>query len=125
MYTIGKKFTFEAAHHLEGLPDGHKCGRVHGHSYVVEVVLTSSVLTGPGFVVDFGEFGPLRDYLRDHLDHQDLNDVLNVAPTSERLAAHIYEWCVQHLDLPEQVHVAMARVSETELTFAEYTPGTS
>ena len=125
MYTIGKKFTFEAAHHLEGLPDGHKCGRVHGHSYVVEAVLASSVLTGPGFVVDFGELAPLRDYLRDHLDHQDLNEVLDFAPTSERLAVHIYDWCVQHLDLPESVHVVKVRVSETDLTFAEYAAGPS
>lgn len=49
-FRIGKRFTFEAAHQLANLPEGHKCGRLHGHSYNVEVVLTATELTGPGFV---------------------------------------------------------------------------
>lgn len=35
MYRIGKRFMFEAAHHLPDLPEGHKCARLHGHSYTV------------------------------------------------------------------------------------------
>ena len=52
-HTIGKRFSFEAGHHLGGLPDGHKCARPHGHSYTVEVIVTAGELTGPGFVTDF------------------------------------------------------------------------
>ena len=59
MYRISKKWTFDAAHHLDGLPEGHKCARVHGHTWTVEVVLAAVTLTGPGFVTDFGELAPL------------------------------------------------------------------
>jgi 6-pyruvoyltetrahydropterin/6-carboxytetrahydropterin synthase len=55
VYLISKKFTFDAAHQLEGLPYEHKCGRLHGHTYTVEVVIGAHKLTEEGWVVDFGE----------------------------------------------------------------------
>lgn len=123
MYRIGKLFRFEAAHHLPGLPVGHKCARPHGHSYTAEVtVVTGGELTGPGFVVDFAELTALGAYLDASFDHQDLNSVLSVAPTSENLAAHLYLWCRANLALPDGVRVEKVRVSETRSTFAEYAP---
>ncbi|GAB3832077.1 6-pyruvoyl tetrahydropterin synthase family protein [Dactylosporangium cerinum] len=71
MYTIGKRFGFSAAHHLPGLPDGHKCGRHHGHNFSVEVVLGADALVPPGFVRDFGELGPFRDAALDVREQQD------------------------------------------------------
>jgi 6-pyruvoyltetrahydropterin/6-carboxytetrahydropterin synthase len=62
VYRIAKTFTFEAAHHLSGLPEEHKCARTHGHSYRVEIVLESEQLTETGFVDDFAELKPLGDY---------------------------------------------------------------
>lgn len=123
MYRIGKAFRFEAAHHLPGLPEGHKCARPHGHSYTAEVtVVTGAELTGPGFVVDFAELAALGTYLDAAFDHRDLNAVLPVASTSENLAAHLYQWCTVNLTLPAGVRVEKVRVSETASTFAEYIP---
>lgn len=123
MYRIGKRFRFEAAHQLPELSEGHKCARLHGHSYTVEVsVATDGDLTPPGFVVDFAELSALGAYLRERFDHRVLNEVIDVAPTSENLARLLYEWCATNLLLPPGVTVAGVRVSETAATFAEYTP---
>ncbi|QIZ37936.1 6-carboxytetrahydropterin synthase QueD [Saccharopolyspora sp. ASAGF58] len=123
-YQIGKRFNFEAAHWLSGLPDGHKCGRLHGHSYAVEVLLAAAELTGPGFVVDFGELAPLKEHLDECYDHQLLNEVLDVEPTSENLAKLVFDWCGTHIPLPEGVVITAVRVSETATTWAEYRPAT-
>jgi 6-pyruvoyltetrahydropterin/6-carboxytetrahydropterin synthase len=100
-YTIYKSFRFEAAHHLTGLPDGHQCGRQHGHSYRVTVILEADELVIPGFVADFGDLKPVKRWVDTVMDHQDLNEVLpewwtragldaDTAPTSEHLAELVY-----------------------------------
>ncbi len=122
-HRIAKQFAFDAAHQLPDLPDGHKCGRLHGHTYTVEVVLSASTLFRPGFVVDFGELAPLKTYIDTTLDHRNLNDALpDVVPTSERLAEHLYWWCQAHLPLPDGAYLEAVRVSETPATWAEYRP---
>jgi 6-pyruvoyltetrahydropterin/6-carboxytetrahydropterin synthase len=135
-YTIFKTFRFEAAHHLTGLPDGHQCGRVHGHSYRVTVILESAGLVIPGFVADFGDLKPVKQWVDATLDHQDLNAVLgpwwvragldeDTAPTSEHLAELIYT-AVRYLipDLSPGVTSSLAavRISETETSCAEFRP---
>lgn len=122
VYHIGKRFTFEAAHWLSGLASGHKCGRMHGHSYTVEVLVEAAELTGPGFVVDFGELAPLKRHLDARYDHQLLNEVLDVEPTSENLAKMLFDWCSAHLPLPDGAVLTAVRVSETAATWAEYRP---
>jgi 6-pyruvoyltetrahydropterin/6-carboxytetrahydropterin synthase len=123
VYRIGKRFGFEAAHRLPGLPDGHKCARPHGHSYTVEVSLTADGdLVPPGFVVDFAALAPLGAYLAERFDHRDLNEVVDGAPTSENLARLLYDWCAANLALPAGVSIAAVRVAEAASTFAEYTP---
>jgi len=120
MFRIGKTFKFEAAHYLRGLSQGHKCARAHGHSYTVEVMLTSDSLTPPGFVVDFAELGELRRFLDEEYDHRTLNDVLDVEPTAENLALKIYEWCAKALDVPASCRIESVRVHETATSWAEY-----
>jgi 6-pyruvoyltetrahydropterin/6-carboxytetrahydropterin synthase len=123
MHLIAKRFTFDAAHQLHGLPDGHKCARLHGHTYTVEVVLAapSHSLTGPGFVADFADLDPVKRYIDTTLDHRNLNDALpHIAPTSELLARHLYEWCDDNLTLPVDARVDSVRVSETPSTWAEF-----
>jgi 6-pyruvoyltetrahydropterin/6-carboxytetrahydropterin synthase len=61
-YTIAKQFSFAASHHLDRLPPGHKCGRVHGHTYTVQVLLASEDLDEAGFVTDYADLDPLRHY---------------------------------------------------------------
>ncbi|MFC0037184.1 6-pyruvoyl trahydropterin synthase family protein [Actinomadura rayongensis] len=122
MHRIGKSFGFEAAHRLSGLPEGHKCGRSHGHSYSVEVRLAARRLSGPGFVADFAVLDEFRAYLQRTFDHRDLNDVMDAEPTSENLARHFFRWCATGLALPDGVRVESVRVSETASTWAEYAP---
>jgi 6-pyruvoyltetrahydropterin/6-carboxytetrahydropterin synthase len=120
-FTIAKRFSFAAAHHLGGLPAGHRCARVHGHTYSVEVRMAADELDGVGFVTDYNELDRLRDYLDAELDHRDLNDVLPVHPSCENIARCLHDWCrdnLKHGDL-----VTAVRVSESPATWAEYAPG--
>lgn len=117
MYSICKRFDFEAAHRLRGLPKGHPCSRRHGHSYRVWLTLATEKLDATGFVVDFGALGDFKQWVDEKLDHRNLNKVLPVNPTCENLARFIYEkWCHK---IPQLVAV---RVSETEKTWGEYRP---
>lgn len=85
--TIRRTYTFESAHRLPHVPDGHKCGRLHGHSYRATVVIRGEV-GGDGFVIDFGDVDKVVRPIVDRLDHHYLNDVDGLSnPTSELLAA--------------------------------------
>ena len=119
MFVIGKRFGFEAAHHLPGLGEGHACARVHGHSYQVEVQLTAAGVDAHGMVADFGLLSPVKEYIGTVLDHRDLNDVLPM-PTAESLAEHLYRWCSAHLDARLARMVTAVRVWETATCWAEY-----
>jgi 6-pyruvoyltetrahydropterin/6-carboxytetrahydropterin synthase len=119
-YQLGKRFSFDAAHRLSGLPAGHKCGRVHGHTYTVEVVVGAEELSGPGFVTDFGELGALGAYIEEQFDHRDLVEVLDVEPTSERIAAHLADWFTRNVEPGIPGRLVAVRVSETPSTWAEY-----
>jgi 6-pyruvoyltetrahydropterin/6-carboxytetrahydropterin synthase len=89
---IFREFTFEAAHRLPHVPEGHKCGRLHGHSYRVEIHVTGPVDEDAGWVMDFGLIKDSWRFLEDQLDHQYLNDVADLEnPTSENLARWIWD----------------------------------
>lgn len=121
-YMIGKRYAFCAGHWIPGLLDGHKCGRQHGHNYTVEVVVEADRLVDPGFVTDFGELAPLKRYLDATFDHGNLNDILDVPPTSENLAEHLAGWFIRELEPQIPGRLAAVRVSETESSWAEYRP---
>jgi len=116
MYTIRKKFSFSAAHQLHGLIEGHPCGRLHGHNYEVEVVLSDINLNEHDFVLDYRELDLFKQMLDTELDHRNLNDIFNFHTTAENLAKYFFEWC-----LKRWVDTWMVRVSETPKTWAEYT----
>ena len=65
-YRIGKSFTFEAAHRLGELPEHHKCARVHGHSYAVEVTLACSTLDPEEALPFFDEMAMVGAALQRH-----------------------------------------------------------
>lgn len=120
MYQVSKRFSFDAAHHLLGLPPHHKCSNVHGHTYTVKVVIAATRLDETGFVIDFGDLQPFKRYIDKELDHTDLNDLL-VNPTSENLAHLLYQIFSELVPLPkERVWLQCVRVSETPNTWAEY-----
>ncbi len=104
-----KSFTFEAAHRLPHAPDGHKCARLHGHSYQVTVRLEGPVDPLTGWVVDFAEISAAMAPLLDQLDHRYLNELDGLDnPTSEVLAV----WVWDHVEsaLPD---LAAVEVRET------------
>jgi 6-pyruvoyltetrahydropterin/6-carboxytetrahydropterin synthase len=91
-YTIGKRYEFDAAHVLHGLAAEHPCGRLHGHTYSVELAVSAESLEAVGFVVDYADLDLVMKPLVAMLDHHHLNDVLGgVNPTAEHLAT----WFVQ------------------------------
>jgi 6-pyruvoyltetrahydropterin/6-carboxytetrahydropterin synthase len=89
---IFKEFTFEAAHRLPHVPDGHKCARLHGHSFRVEVHVEGPVDEHTGWVRDFGDLTAAMEPVLDCLDHSYLNEIEGLDnPTSEMLARWIWE----------------------------------
>ena len=89
---IFREFTFEAAHLLPNLPEGHKCRRLHGHSYRVQVHVRGEVGPETGMVIDFAEIKEAFQPLWQQLDHNYLNEIEGLAnPTSENLAVWIWE----------------------------------
>lgn len=89
-HEISKTFTFESAHYLPYVPDGHKCGRIHGHSYRCTVYVAGD-LDRLGWVVDFAAITEAFEPIRRALDHQTLNDIVGLDnPTSELLATWIW-----------------------------------
>ena len=120
MFTITRSFSFSASHQLDALPAGHKCTRLHGHNYTVEVVLTSGELDEYGFVADYARLDPVERFLKSKWDHRHLNDVLDTPPTCEHLAQALYDWCTASLERELAELVSSVRISETPSTSAEY-----
>jgi 6-pyruvoyltetrahydropterin/6-carboxytetrahydropterin synthase len=89
---LTKEFTFEAAHRLPAVPGGHKCARLHGHSYRVEITVRGPVDPRTGWVMDFGEMKAKFQPLEEELDHRDLNEIAGLEnSTSENIARWIWE----------------------------------
>ncbi len=87
-----RTFRFDAAHSLEAAPDGHKCRRMHGHSYRVDIHVTGQVDAERGWVMDFGDIKAAVSPVIQELDHRLLNEVPGLAgSTSELLAKHIWD----------------------------------
>jgi 6-pyruvoyltetrahydropterin/6-carboxytetrahydropterin synthase len=89
---IFKQFSFEAAHRLPNVPEGHKCARLHGHSYRVEIRVEGEVGMESGWVVDFADLSAAFKPLHARLDHYYLNEIPGLEnPTSEVLAKWIWD----------------------------------
>jgi len=103
---IYKIFTFEAAHRLPNVPEGHKCARLHGHSFEVTLTVTGPVDDTTGWVIDFAHMkAAFKPYLQ-QLDHYYLNDIEGLEnPTSENIARWI--WAKVKADLPDLSKVAV------------------
>jgi len=87
-----KEFRFEAAHHLPKAPPGHKCRRLHGHSYRVALHVRGTVDPETGWVLDYADISAAFAPLRELLDHNYLNDLPGLEnPTSELLAAWLWD----------------------------------
>jgi 6-pyruvoyltetrahydropterin/6-carboxytetrahydropterin synthase len=88
---IFREFTFEAAHRLPFVPQDHKCGRLHGHSYRVAVHAEGPIDPTTGWLIDFGEIKAAFEPISKRLDHYYLNEIDGLEnPTSEVLAQWIW-----------------------------------
>ena len=97
---IFKRFHIEAAHWLPNVAEGHKCRRLHGHSFLVEVHVSGAVGADSGWVRDFADVSRAFAPLFEQLDHHCLNEVEGLEnPTSEQLA--IWIWQRLKPDLPD------------------------
>ncbi len=93
---IFKEFSFEAAHRLPNVPPDHKCARLHGHSFRVEVHVSGPVGEQTGWILDFAEIKQAWKPLEKELGHHYLNEIPGLKnPTSEHLA----RWIWQRLEL--------------------------
>jgi len=103
---IFKVFTLEAAHRLPNVPEGHKCARLHGHSFRIELHLSGPLDPHTGMVMDFADVKAAFKPLYDRLDHHYLNDIQGLEnPTSERIAEWIWDHLKPALSLLSQVVV--------------------
>ncbi|MEI7451454.1 MAG: 6-carboxytetrahydropterin synthase QueD [Desulfomonile sp.] len=85
-------FTFDAAHRLPNVLPGHKCSRLHGHTFRVEIHVSNEVEAFSGWVIDFFDLKKAFEPILERLDHNYLNDVEGLEnPTSENIAKWIWE----------------------------------
>lgn len=89
---IFRIFQFEAAHRLPHVPPGHKCARLHGHSFRVAIHVQGPLVDPPGWVMDFADLKAAFQPLYQRLDHHYLNEIEGLEnPTSEVLARWIWQ----------------------------------
>ena len=87
-----REFRFEAAHRLTRVSSEHRCGRLHGHSYRVELALRGPMDVQAGWLIDFGDIDQVWNPIRDRLDHAVLNDLEGLEnPTCENLTKWLWD----------------------------------
>jgi 6-pyruvoyltetrahydropterin/6-carboxytetrahydropterin synthase len=97
---ILRPYHYDSAHRLPNVPDGHKCGRLHGHTYSLTVIVEGPVDDDSGWVMDFVDVDPPVEALIKLLDHHYLNDVEGLEnPTVERQIEWLWEQLITDLPL--------------------------
>jgi 6-pyruvoyltetrahydropterin/6-carboxytetrahydropterin synthase len=110
---ITKSFTFDSAHWLPEVPEGHKCGRLHGHTYKVTLGLEGELDERLGWVQDFGEVSRAFRPLYEAMDHRCLNEIEGLEnPTAEVMAVWIYDKLKDVLPLLTDVSVCETPTAE-------------
>lgn len=138
MYTVRKRFTFEAAHRLESSYT-EECQLLHGHSYIVEVFVSAPVLNDDGMVIDFKKLGEVVNPLLAKWDHRVLvqngtpfpptaaggiSGIFRVSfnPTAENMAKELWQHITMGVDPLFSAYTpgVRVRVHETATGWAEY-----
>ena len=112
---LQKTWHFEAARRLTGLPPEHRCARMHGSSFVVEVTVRAPLDPKTGWCVDFDDMETAWRPLWSQLDHTLLNEVPGLEnPTTE----HVALWLLDrlHFDGAEIVKVTVAELPTAKVT---------
>ena len=106
---IFRSYIIEAAHRLPNVPAGHKCARLHGHSFKITLHISGDIDPKLGWIIDFGDVDAAFAPLFDQLDHHYLNEVPGLEnPTSELFA----RWILERLRLPSAKLLAVT-IDET------------
>lgn len=122
--TIAKQFTFDATHFIPTVPEHHKCRRMHGHTYKVELQFTGTT-DEKGFCcgIDYGDIGALWSRIHAQIDHRTLNEVIGLeVPTTENLVvwigrAFVKECGTEHVAMRRAL--TMIRIAESDTTWCE------
>lgn len=123
MITIAKRFTFDAAHCVPTMPDGHKCRRQHGNTYEVEFVLRGKIPES-GILLDYSDIATAWAPVNEILDHRNLNDIAGLeVPTTENLVVWVFRWFYTNdtRDVAQQFWALLKtiRIKESATTWAE------
>lgn len=113
---LRKTFQFEAAHRLPRLPESHKCWRLHGHSFQVEIAVAGECDPALGWLMDYADISAAFKPLWEQLDHRYLNEVPGLEnPTSE----HIARWVWDRLQpgLPRLTEVVIAETCQSRCVY--------
>jgi 6-pyruvoyltetrahydropterin/6-carboxytetrahydropterin synthase len=92
--TLSRSAVFQCAHHLPKMPDGHKCRRVHGHTFKVTITCRGTIVGDDGLVFDNARIDEILQVIVATIDHRNLNDMKTAFadnPTAERLVAWIWD----------------------------------
>lgn len=104
---LRKTFQIEAAHRLPNVPPGHKCARLHGHSWSIEVAIEGPVGDDTGWVMDYADLKAAFQPIHDRIDHNYLNEIPGLEnPTSERLAVWLWNELKPRLPLLSELVIA-------------------
>lgn len=116
--TIYKEFTFDAAHFLPNVTEGHKCKQLHGHTYLLKVYVTGNITSPEGWVMDYGDLKNLVRPILDQLDHQYLNDIKDLEnPTAEIVTMWI--WRRLKPVLPELKRIELKETPSSGVIYEE------
>lgn len=111
MTTIYKDFHFDAAHYLPFIPEGHKCGRMHGHTYRVRVWCLGAI-DSRGMIVDYADIAAAVNEVLELIDHRVLNEIPGLGnPTTEILAPWLYNQLKP--GMPELFRIEVAESATT------------
>lgn len=103
---IYKQFSIEAAHHLPNVPEGHKCRRLHGHSFQVTIYVGDTLDEQKGWIMDFADIKTAFKPIFEQLDHHYLNEISGLEnPTSENLARWIWQRLKPNLPELRQIEI--------------------
>jgi len=113
-HLITKRYDFESAHFLPRVPEGHRCKRLHGHGYAIEITL-AGVPGEDGLIMDFWDLDKIVQPIIDSVDHRCLNDIAGLEnPTAELISGWFWEKIETILDHPEApYHLHEIKVYET------------
>lgn len=113
---IYKIFRFDSAHYLPNVPDGHKCGGMHGHTYTTKICIAGQPDVEKGWIMDYTDLKNIVKPYIDQLDHQVLNKVTGLEnPTSENLC--LWLWNKIKPEIPDLYRIELNETPDSGVIY--------